>query len=70
MLIDRNYYELPDNNKALSISEDIYNFGETVVDEDFLDKNDVQIYQYLNKTSLKMSKEMLCNIRDYFKLLK
>ncbi len=70
LLVDREYYEFPDNNKALSISDEVYDFGDTVVDEDFLEKNDVQIYQYLNKTSLKMSKETLCIIRDYFKLLK
>lgn len=70
LLIDRNYYTLPDNNKALSISDDEYDFGDSFVDDDFLEKNDVQIYQYLNTTSLKMTKEMLCIIRDYFKLLK
>ncbi len=70
LLIDKKYYTLPDNNKALSIADDEYDFGDSFVDDDFLEKNDVQIYQYLNTTSLKMSKEMLCIIRDYFKLLK
>ena len=70
LLVDKEYYIFSDNNKALSIDENNFDFGDTVVDEDFLEKNDVQIYQYLNKTSLRMSKEMLCIIRDYFKLLK
>ena len=70
LLTDKHYFELPDNIKALSLEDENYDFGSTVVDEDFLEKNDVAIYQYLNKTSLKMSKEMLCIVRDYFKLLK
>lgn len=70
LIVDKNYFELPDNNKALSIDDETYDFGSTVVDDDFLEKNDVQIYQYLKKTSLKMTKEMLCIVRDYFKLLK
>lgn len=70
LLVDEKYYYLSDSNKALSIEDEVYDLGETVVDEDFLEKNDVQIYQFLKKTSLKMSKEMLCIIRDYFKLLK
>lgn len=70
LLVDKKFYQFPNSNKALSIEDESFDFGETVVDEDFLEKNDVQIYQYLKKTSLKMSKEMLCIVRDYFKLLK
>ena len=70
LLVDKDYFDLPDNNKSLSLDDENYDFGSTVVEDDFLEKNDIGIYQYLNKTSLKMSKEMLCIIRDYFKLLK
>lgn len=70
LLIDKKFSVIADNNKSLSIEFDPLDFGDTVVEEDFLEKNDIQIYQYLSKTSLKMSKEMLCLVRDYFKLLK
>lgn len=69
-LIDSRIFEIADDNKPLSIEEEHIDFGNTLVDEDFLEKNDIGIYQYLNKTSLKMSKETLCVIRDYFKTLK
>lgn len=70
LLIDKRIFELCDESKPLSLEENYVDFGDTVVDEDFLEKNDIQIYQYLNKTSLKMTKETLCIIRDYFKSLK
>ncbi|MGN0174284.1 MAG: phosphoribosylformylglycinamidine synthase subunit PurQ [Acutalibacteraceae bacterium] len=70
LLLDKKFNYLSDSNKSLSLEYSDINFGETVVDDDFLEKNDIQIYQYLIKTSLKMSKEMLCIVRDYFKLLK
>lgn len=70
LLIDERIYTLSDSTKSLSIEDKSIDFGSSVVDEDFLEKNDIQIYQYLNKTSLNMTKDMLCLIRDYFKLLK
>ena len=70
LLVDKRLFEVADDNKPLSLEEDFVDFGSPAVDEDFLEKNDIGIYQYLNRIKLKMSKETLCVIRDYFKTLK
>ncbi len=69
-VVDRRIFNVSSGAKPLSLPIEQFNFGTTNVDADFLNKNDIEIYQFLSKTSLRMSKETLCLIRDYFKILK
>ncbi|MBQ7129157.1 MAG: hypothetical protein IJO19_04130, partial [Clostridia bacterium] len=69
-IIDKRLYEISDDSKPLSLEDKFVDFGSSTVDEDFLEKNDIGIYQYLSKLNLKMSKETLCEIRNYFRALK